>query len=72
MTCVLCVVADLINRFREPPTHGLICDILWADPLEEFGQEKTNESFVHNHVRGCSYFFTCVDAYQIQCRMSVP
>lgn len=47
-----------INRFREPPTHGLICDILWADPLEEFGQEKTNESFVHNHVRGCSYFFT--------------
>ena len=47
-----------INRFREPPTHGLICDILWADPLEEFGQETTNESFVHNHVRGCSYFFT--------------
>lgn len=47
-----------INRFREPPTHGLICDILWADPLEEFGQEKMNESFVHNHVRGCSYFFT--------------
>ena len=47
-----------IDRFREPPTHGLICDLLWADPLEEFGQEKTNESFVHNHVRGCSYFFT--------------
>ncbi|WFD32816.1 protein-serine/threonine phosphatase [Malassezia sp. CBS 17886] len=47
-----------INRFREPPTHGLICDGLWADPLEEFGQEKTNENFVHNHVRGCSYFFT--------------
>ncbi|WFD08541.1 protein-serine/threonine phosphatase [Malassezia vespertilionis] len=48
----------MINRFREPPTHGLICDLLWADPLEEFGQEKTNENFVHNHVRGCSYFFT--------------
>ncbi|WFC96352.1 protein-serine/threonine phosphatase [Malassezia brasiliensis] len=47
-----------VNRFREPPTHGLICDLLWADPLEEFGQEKTNESFMHNHVRGCSYFFT--------------
>ncbi|EPQ29731.1 uncharacterized protein PFL1_02951 [Pseudozyma flocculosa PF-1] len=47
-----------INRFREPPTHGLMCDILWADPLEDFGQEKTNESFIHNHVRGCSYFFT--------------
>ncbi|PWN51255.1 putative calcineurin catalytic subunit [Violaceomyces palustris] len=47
-----------INRFREPPTHGLMCDLLWADPLEDFGQEKTNESFIHNHVRGCSFFFT--------------
>ncbi|KAE8267263.1 hypothetical protein A4X09_0g5090 [Tilletia walkeri] len=47
-----------INRFREPPTHGLMCDILWADPLEDFGAEKTNENFLHNHVRGCSYFFT--------------
>src|SRR5256884_1699773 len=35
-----------------------MCDILWADPLEEFGQEKTGEYFVHNHVRGCSYFFS--------------
>ncbi|KAJ3039604.1 3',5'-cyclic-nucleotide phosphodiesterase (PDEase) (3':5'-CNP) [Rhizophlyctis rosea] len=47
-----------INRFREPPTHGLMCDILWADPLEDFGQERTNEFFVHNGVRGCSYFFS--------------
>ncbi|SNX82281.1 calcineurin catalytic subunit [Melanopsichium pennsylvanicum] len=47
-----------IDRFREPPTHGIMCDILWADPLEDFGSEKTNESFIHNHVRGCSYFFT--------------
>ncbi|KAK6608726.1 serine threonine-protein phosphatase 2b catalytic subunit [Botrytis cinerea] len=38
-----------IDRFREPPTH---------DPLEEFGQEKTSEFFIHNHVRGCSYFFS--------------
>jgi len=47
-----------LDRFREPPTHGLMCDILWADPLEEFGQEKTSEYFIHNHVRGCSYFFS--------------
>ncbi|KAI9269818.1 Metallo-dependent phosphatase-like protein [Sporodiniella umbellata] len=47
-----------IDRFREPPTHGLMCDLLWADPLEEFGQEKTNDLFVHNHVRGCSYFYS--------------
>ncbi|KAF2153429.1 Metallo-dependent phosphatase [Myriangium duriaei CBS 260.36] len=47
-----------INRFREPPTHGLMCDMLWSDPLEDFGQEKTQEYFIHNHVRGCSYFFS--------------
>ncbi|GJJ67679.1 serine/threonine-protein phosphatase 2B catalytic subunit [Entomortierella parvispora] len=47
-----------INRFREPPTHGLMGDLLWADPLEDFGQEKSNEYFIHNHVRGCSYFFS--------------
>lgn len=35
-----------------------MCDILWADPLEEFGQEKSSEYFVHNNVRGCSYFFS--------------
>ena len=49
-----------IDRFREPPTQGLMCDILWSDPVEDFGQEKTSDSFVHNHVRGCSYFFTYV------------
>ncbi|BGP48973.1 3',5'-cyclic-nucleotide phosphodiesterase (PDEase) (3':5'-CNP) [Rhodotorula kratochvilovae] len=54
----------VINRFREPPTHGLMCDILWADPLEEFGNEKNNDGFVHNHVRGCSYFFTYTAACQ--------
>ncbi|KAI1107991.1 serine/threonine-protein phosphatase 2B catalytic subunit [Nemania sp. NC0429] len=47
-----------IDRFREPPTQGLMCDILWADPLEDFGQEKSDEFFMHNHVRGCSYFFS--------------
>ncbi|KAF8522667.1 Metallo-dependent phosphatase [Gautieria morchelliformis] len=54
----------VIDRFREPPTHGLMCDILWSDPIEEFGQEKTQDSFVHNHVRGCSFFFT----YQAACQ----
>ena len=35
-----------------------MCDVLWADPLEDFGQEKTSDYFLHNHVRGCSYFFS--------------
>ncbi|KAF8580177.1 serine/threonine protein phosphatase 2B [Ramaria rubella] len=54
----------IIDRFREPPTHGLMCDILWSDPIEEFGQEKTLDNFVHNKVRGCSFFFT----YQAACQ----
>ncbi|TIA77829.1 hypothetical protein E3P98_04075 [Wallemia ichthyophaga] len=53
-----------IDRFREPPTHGLMCDILWADPLEDFGNEKSSDAFMHNHVRGCSYFFTYTAACQ--------
>ncbi|KAF8531397.1 serine/threonine protein phosphatase 2B [Gautieria morchelliformis] len=52
-----------IDRFRDPPTKGLMCDILWSDPIEDFGQEKTHSSFVPNHVRGCSFFFT----YQAAC-----
>lgn len=48
-----------LDRFREPPTHGLMCDLLWADPIEEFGRERNaSEHFVHNSVRGCSFFFT--------------
>jgi serine/threonine-protein phosphatase 2B catalytic subunit len=39
-----------------------MCDILWADPLEDFGQEKTTDFFLHNHVRGCSYFFSYASA----------
>ncbi|OCH88398.1 serine/threonine protein phosphatase 2B [Obba rivulosa] len=53
-----------IDRFREPPTQGLMCDMLWSDPVEDFGQERMSDSFVHNHVRGCSYFFT----YQAACQ----
>ncbi|KAI9317237.1 serine/threonine-protein phosphatase 2B catalytic subunit A1 [Dichotomocladium elegans] len=54
------VLDDLksVDRFREPPTHGLMCDLLWADPMENFGQESTRDHFVHNHVRGCSYFYS--------------
>jgi serine/threonine-protein phosphatase 2B catalytic subunit len=44
-----------------------MCDILWADPVEDFGQEKTAEAFLHNHVRGCSYFFTCASLSSQRC-----
>lgn len=47
-----------LDRFREPPTHGLMADLLWADPGEDFGEEDNNHFFRHNDVRGCSYFYT--------------
>ena len=47
-----------IDRFREPPAFGPMCDLLWADPCEDFGNEKNADHYMHNSVRGCSYFFT--------------
>lgn len=35
-----------------------MCDLLWADPAEDFGSETNTDFFRHNDVRGCSYFYT--------------
>jgi len=56
-----------IDRFREPPAFGPMCDMLWSDPLEDYGTEKTSDHFSHNSVRGCSYFYSyqaCCDFLQ--------
>jgi len=56
-----------IDRFKEPPAYGPMCDLLWADPIEEFGNEGNNDHFTHNSVRGCSFFFSfaaCCDFLQ--------
>jgi serine/threonine-protein phosphatase 2B catalytic subunit len=49
-----------LDRFKEPPAYGPMCDLLWADPIEEFGNEGNNDHFSHNSVRGCSFFFRFV------------
>lgn len=48
---------EQIDRFREPPQSGIMCDLLWSDPSPDFGAHETQE-FISNQVRGCSYHFT--------------
>ncbi|GBE84489.1 Metallo-dependent phosphatase-like protein [Sparassis latifolia] len=60
---------DKLNRFAEPDSQGLLCDLLWADPVPNFGTEHDpayewrqgtplEKMFYPNHTRGCSYYYT--------------
>jgi len=44
-----------INRFIEPPLSGLLCDLLWADPVDDNQAMKVN--FSENKERECSVKF---------------
>lgn len=61
---ILPTVHPQVDRFKEPPDHGLLYDLLWADPAPNFENEPAPasgaaaDSFLPNPARGCSYFFT--------------
>ncbi|KAG8810420.1 3',5'-cyclic-nucleotide phosphodiesterase (PDEase) (3':5'-CNP) [Serendipita sp. 407] len=44
-----------IDRFQEPPTRGLMCDLLWSDPARDHSHDEVD--FVENPQRGCSYYY---------------
>ena len=68
ITCVIYLAFVIVlnyslqlDRFREPPPFGAMCDLLWSDPPEDFGNERaSSELYTHNSVRGCSYYYRYV------------
>jgi len=44
-----------LDRFQEPGLSGLLCDLLWADPVDEKQAPKVN--FIANKERDCSVKF---------------
>jgi len=47
---------EQIDRFREPPQSGIMCDLLWSDPSPDFGPHETQVN-ISSNVIFIFYFF---------------
>lgn len=45
-----------INREMEPPRSGLLCDLLWSDPVDT-PDGRSLDLYKTNETRGCSFYF---------------
>lgn len=49
------LVIQRLDRFQEPPKEGLLCDILWSDPMDDC---RGRDEYSPNTVRGCAWSFS--------------
>ena len=54
---------DSVDRFKEPPLKGFLCDLLWSDPMDDRDARKMR--FSPNPQRECSVKFGLEPVKQI-------
>jgi serine/threonine-protein phosphatase 2B catalytic subunit len=48
-------INNKVNRFQEPPSVGMLCDILWSDPCDMEECDPAEVVFEQNVERSCSF-----------------
>ena len=44
-----------MDRVVEPPMDGILCDLLWSDPIDDIYANSTE--YKENKERECSWYF---------------